>query len=121
MKERSFWIWERDLKHLLRVIDRDHMELTIKPSPVEGRLEVTGLVPDRVKRDVLDAIACLRQEDEHQKDRIIPVYSLRVLENRNKLERLMRINRTRSYTVLERDRAKFMALGSDNFPGHFVE
>lgn len=57
--------------------------------------------------EVLEDALCEKQRNKYISR--IPVYSFRTLMNREKLERLMKLNQRRGYHILKQDEAKYFA------------
>ena len=85
------------------VLDRDHLTYeTIKGESNRILLAFDG--SSRRYTEVLEDALCEKQRAEGLFD--IPVYSYRTLRNREKRDRLLKLNKKRGYYVLKQDYEK---------------
>lgn len=87
------------------VLQRDAIPYTCEIAR-EGYI-FTIAISNRRFTEVIEDALCEKQRNRYISR--IPVYSYRTLMNREKLERLMRLNQRRGYHILESDQEKYFS------------
>lgn len=86
------------------VLDRDNIQHEYHPDTGEI---ISSMSARRFKEALEDAFCEKQKAERHSR---IPVYSLRTLKNKEKMNRLMKLNGTSSFVVLKKDAAEYLYL-----------